>query len=228
MDNITKKLLLNHLSQFLTENRKSLFNKVLNSRTRHLTVVIEDIYQSQNASAVLRTCDLTGVQDIHIIENKNIYDINPDVALGSTKWLNLYKYNESAHNTLTAFEKLRENGYKIVATTPHENDFSLESLPLDEKIAVVFGTELTGLTQVAIDDADAYLRIPMHGFTESYNISVAAALTLFTLTEKLRKSEINWQLSEDDRLNIELEWSHRSIKRSEIIENEFLKSLKSK
>lgn len=228
MDIITKKLLLNHLSQFLTENRRSLFNKVLSSRTRHLTVVIEDIYQSQNASAVLRTCDLTGVQDIHIIENKNIYDINPDVALGSTKWLNLYKYNESAHNTLAAFEKLRENGYKIIATTPHENDFSLESLPLDEKIAVVFGTELTGLTQVAIDDADAYLRIPMHGFTESYNISVAAALTLFTLTEKLRKSEINWQLSKDDRLNIELEWSHRSLKRSEIIEDEFLKSLKSK
>ncbi len=85
MDIATKKSLLNYLSQFLTEKRRSLFTKVLDSRTRHLTVVIEDIYQSQNASAVLRTCDLTGVQDLHIIENKNIYDINPDVALGSSK-----------------------------------------------------------------------------------------------------------------------------------------------
>ena len=225
MDKITKKSLLNYLSQFLTENRKLLFSKVLNSRTRHLTIVIEDIYQSQNASAVLRTCDLTGVQDVHIIENKNIYDINPDVALGSTKWLNLCKYNETANNTLSAFEKLREKGYKIVATTPHENDYSLETIPLDEKIAVVFGTELTGLTPLAIENADIHLRIPMHGFTESYNISVAAALVLFTLTEKLRNSNINWQLSELDRIDIELEWTRRTIKRSDIIEEEFLKSL---
>lgn len=227
MNSETKKALLNHLTQFVTDRRKSLFTNILSFRTRHISVVLEDIYQSQNASAVLRTCDLTGIQDIHIIENKNQYDINPDVALGSSKWLNLIKYNEADNNTSSAFKRLKEKGYRIIATSPHENNFTLDSIPLDQKIAVVFGTELTGLSQIAIENADDYLRIPMYGFTESYNISVSAALVLFILTEKLRNSDIQWQLSDKEKLDIELEWTRRSIGRSEIIENEFLKTLNS-
>lgn len=219
----TKRALLKHLSDLLTENRRNLFKKILSFRTRHIAIVLEDIYQSQNASAVLRTCDLTGVQDVHIIENNNRYEINPDVALGSSKWLNLIKYNELENNTLSAFEKLHEQKYKIIATTPHENDFSLSDIPLDNKIALVFGTELTGLSKTAIDHADAFLRIPMYGFTESYNVSVSAALSLFTLTEKLRASGIEWRLSDEEKIDIELDWTRRSISRSEIIEKEFLK-----
>ncbi len=222
----TKKALLAHLIEFITARRKSLFIKVLSFRTRQLTVVLEDIYQSQNASAVLRTCDLTGIQDVHIIENKNTYNINPDVALGSSKWLNMVKYNEQENNTLLAYEKIREKGYKIIATTPHENNYSLDDIPVDEKLAVVFGTELTGLSDTAINNADGYLRIPMYGFTESYNISVSAALILYHLTDRIRKSEIDWQLSDEEKIDIELEWVRRTISRSEIIENQFLKSFK--
>lgn len=227
MNSETKKALLNHLTQFVTDRRKFLFTKILSFRTRHISVVMEDIYQSQNASAVLRTCDLTGIQDVHIIENKNQYDINPDIALGSSKWLNLIKYNEDENNTSSAFKQLKEKGYRIIATTPHENNFTLDSIPLDKKIAVVFGTELTGLSKIAIENADDYLRIPMYGFTESYNISVSAALVLFILTKKLRNSAIQWQLSDEEKLDIELEWTRRSVGRSEIIENEFLKTLNS-
>lgn len=222
-----KKALLAHLSQFLTERRKALFTQVLSYRTKHITVVLEDIYQSQNASAILRTCDLTGIQDVHIIENKNPYDINPDVALGSSKWLNLIKHNKLKNNTLETYRVLREYGYKIVATTPHEKDYSLNNLPINQKTALVFGTELTGLSKIAIENADAFMRIPMYGFTESYNISVSGALCLFTLTEKLRNSKINWRLTNDEKLDIELDWSRKSIGRSEIIENEFLKSFNS-
>jgi tRNA (guanosine-2'-O-)-methyltransferase len=221
----TKQALFEYLSQFLTDKRKSLFIKILSQRTRHITVVLEDIYQSQNASAVLRTCDLTGIQDIHIIENKNKYDINPDVALGSSKWLNLIQYNEKKDNTLTALTALKKKGYRIIATTPHENEYTLNDIPLDQKLAVVFGTELTGLSPLTIENADGFLKIPMHGFTESYNISVAAALVLFTLTEKLRQTEIKWQLTEEEKLEILLDWARNSINRSEIIEAEFLKSL---
>lgn len=225
MDFETKKALLNHLSQFITDSRKDLFNKVLANRTRYIAVVLEDIYQSQNASAVLRTCDLTGVQDVHIIENKNKYDINPDVALGSSKWLNLIKYNSHKENTLEAYKALKANGYQLIATTPHENEFDLNSLPFDQPVAIVLGTELTGLSKLAIDHADGFLRIPMYGFTESYNISVSAALILFTLMERLRNSSVHWQLSDEERLEILLDWTRKSINRSEIIENEFLKTL---
>jgi len=222
-----KKVLLNHLMEFITPKRKALFEKVLHNRTRHIAVVLEDIYQPHNASAVLRTCDLTGIQDVHIIEDKNIYDVNPDVALGSSKWLNLIKHNNDVHNTLLAFNKLKEQGYRIVASTPHKEDYDLENIPLDKKTAIVFGTELNGLSDIAIENADEFLKIPMYGFTESYNISVSAALILFTLTNRLRNSEINWRLTEEEKTDILLEWSRRSVKRSDLIERQFLQKLKS-
>ncbi len=222
MDRQTKQRLFEFFSEYITDHRKELFSKIIQYRTRHITVVLEDIYQPHNASAVLRSCDLTGVQDVHIIENKNNYEVNPDVAMGSFKWLNLYKYNEKENNTLDTFEKLRNKGYKIIATTPHKNDMLLDELPLDKKVALVYGTELTGLSDIAIENADGYMRIPMYGFTESYNISVSVAITLFTLTEKLRKSDIKWQLNDDEKMDILLEWARRTIKRSDILEKEFL------
>jgi len=219
-------VLLNHLLEFITPGRKLLFEKVISNRTRHITVILEDIYQPHNASAVLRTCDLTGIQDVHIIENNNQYDVNPDVAVGASKWLNLVKYNQSEYNTLLAYEKLREQGYRIIASTPHKNDQDLDNIPLEGKMAIVFGTELNGLSEIAIENADEFLKIPMYGFTESYNISVSAALILYTLANRVRNTSIDWQLSDREKLEILLEWSRRSIKRSDIIENQFLKNRK--
>jgi len=223
MDNKTKKELLTYLSNLLTDERKVLFEKVVQYRSKHITVVLEDIFQPHNASAVLRSCDLTGVLDVHIIENRNQYEVNPEVALGSSKWLNLNIYNEQKNNTIQTFQKLRKEGYKIIATTPHKNSQSLENIDLTEKVAVVFGTELTGLSDLAINNADEYLRIPMHGFTESYNISVSAALVLFTLTERMRKEKVDWQLSEKERLQTLLDWTRRSINKADAIEKRFLK-----
>ncbi len=221
----TKQALLKYYSEYLTDRRKARFEEVIKYRTRHITVVLEDVFQSHNASAVLRSCDLTGIQDIHAIENRNEYDINKEIDMGSSKWLNLYRYNKKKHNTLETFEKLRSKGYRIVATTPHTNDQTLETLPIDKKFALVFGTELNGLTDVAIENADEYLRIPMYGFTESYNISVSAALSLFTLTERMRKSSINWELTPEEKEDILLEWSRRSVKFHEKLERNFLNQI---
>ncbi|HDO06501.1 MAG TPA: TrmH family RNA methyltransferase [Bacteroidetes bacterium] len=226
MDFQTKKEFLDFLSGYITENRRQLFEKIIQYRTRHITVVLEDIYQPHNASAVLRSADLTGIQDVHIIENRNRYQVNPEVAMGSSKWLNLIKYNESEENTVAAYEALRGAGYRIVATTPHTNDQTLDEIPIDGKMALVFGTELKGLSDTAIAHADEYLRIPMYGFTESYNISVSAALTLFTLTEKLRMSDIPWQLSKEERLDTLIEWVKQTIKHAELFEKEFLQKRK--
>ena len=217
----SKKQLRDFLFNFISDNKKTLFEEIIKNRTRHITVVLEDIYQPHNASAVLRSADLFGVQDIHIIENKNQYAVNPDVALGSSKWLTLNKYNQQEQNTLACFEALRKEGYKIVATTPHKDDVMLDELPLKQKTAVVFGTELQGLSDIALENADAYVKIPMYGFTESFNISVSAALTLFNLTEKLRKSKINWKLSEEEELEIQIDWAKSTIKKAELLIQEF-------
>src|SRR6056297_1073675 len=215
--------LTKYLEQFITTERLELFHKLLNQRTRYITVVLEDIYQSQNASAVLRTADCFGIQDVHIIENKNEYQINPDVALGASKWLNLVKYNEQENNTLEAISHLKKQGYRIVATTPHTKDVNLDDFDLSKgKAALFFGTELNGLNEEMIFNADEYLKIPMVGFTESFNISVSVAIILHHLTTSLRKSEIDWQLSDNEKEEILLEWLKKTIKKSSLLIDDFL------
>ena len=176
-----KKELSDYLSNFVSDNKKNKINEIVLNRTRHLTVVLEDIFQSQNASAVLRTCDCFGIQDVHIIENRYLYELNPDVELGSAKWLSINKYNSNENNTQVALSKLKKQGYKIIATTPHRNDLLISDLEINDKIALVFGTEKDGLSEIAMQNADAYVKIPMYGFTESFNISVSAAMSIFYL-----------------------------------------------
>ena len=132
MDEDPKKL-IRHLSGFITERRMELFEQVLNQRTKYITVVLEDIYQSQNASAVLRSCDCFGIQDIHIIENRNEYQLNPDVTLGSNQWLDMHTYNKEAFNTVAAIKSLKREGYRIVATSPGQNQVSLKDFNLEAK-----------------------------------------------------------------------------------------------
>jgi len=217
--------LIEQMDKLITPRRRMLFDEVLANRTSHITIALENIYQPHNASAVLRSCDLTGVQDVHIIENSNEYNVNPDVAMGASKWLNLHKYNSIDYNTPLAYQYLRDQGYKIVATTPHHESITIDELPITEKVALVFGTELTGLTEWAISNADTYVNIPMVGFTESYNISVSAAICLYSLTRRLRASEISWKLEEEQVSAIRLQWLRNSIKKSEHIEKELLKNI---
>lgn len=213
---------LDFLYQFITDERKERFEEVLAYRTRHITVVLEDIFQPHNASAVLRSCDLTGIQDIHIVENNYTFDINPDVVMGSTKWLDIHRYNELEFNTPTAINRLKEQGYQIVATCPHRDDFTPEALPLDKPIALVFGTEKTGITDYVMDHADRFVRIPMFGFTESYNISVSAALLVYILTHRLHDlQDVDWHLSEDEKQMVRLEWSRRTLNRIRQYERKF-------
>jgi len=217
-----KQKLIEHLFKFVSENKYNLFQEKIQERTKYTTVVLEDIYQPHNASAVLRTCDCFGIQDVHIIENKNQYQINPDVALGSNQWIDIKKYNKKKHNTLATIKHLKSKGYRIIATTPHKNDVNLNELDLEKgKIALFFGAELSGLSDVILNDADEFVKIPMYGFTESYNISVSAAIILYHISEKLRNSNINWQLTENQRKDILLDWLKTSIKKSELIVENF-------
>lgn len=227
MDQFTMDL-ISHLSEYVTENRLALFKRVLSERTRYITVILEDIYQSQNASAVLRTCDCTGIQDIHIVEEHNEYDINRDVALGSDQWLSLNYYNEGEDNIQRAVAELKSRGYRIVATSPHKEGTTPESFDLRKgKAALMFGTELNGLTDRALKLADEYILIPMTGFTESYNISVSAAIILYTLRKGLEGSSLQWRIGEEEKSELLLNWLRTSIKMSDKIENQFIKEYQS-
>lgn len=210
--------LLKHLSGFITPDRMQLFETVLNKRTRYLTVVLEDIYQSQNASAVLRTCDCFGIQDVHIIENSNDYNLNPDVVHGADKWLTLHKYNQTSDNSLRTLKELKDKGYRLIATTPHTNDTLLNDFdPGQGKTALIFGTEQTGISETIQKHADGFLQIPMFGFTESFNISVSAAICLQNLVSKLHASEVIWKLSKQEKDAILFNWLKTTVKRSDLI-----------
>jgi len=220
-----KDKLIQYLQQFVTDRRLKLFDSRLENRTRYLTVVLEDIFQPHNASAVLRSCECFGIQDVHIIENRNAYRINPDVTLGSNKWLTLKRYNLPDDNTTNALQSLKKDGYRIVAAMPHKRDCNLEDFDLSGgKTALVFGTELEGLSATAINLADEFIRVPMVGFTESLNISVSAAICIHHLTASLRKSTLAWGLSEDEKQDLRLIWLKNTIKKSDQIEKAFLES----
>jgi tRNA (guanosine-2'-O-)-methyltransferase len=215
--------LVDHMSDFITEKRLALFKQVIADRTRYITVLLEDIYQSQNASAVLRSCDCTGVQDVHIVEEQNEYEINREVALGSNQWLSLHYYKEGSDNIYRGIEALKRKGYRIVATSPHKEGSTPETFNLKKgKTALLFGTELNGLSKRAMELADEYIQIPMVGFTESYNISVSAALTLYTLRKRLELSSLDWKIGEDEQTELLLEWLRSTIKLSEKIEKKFI------
>lgn len=203
---------IDYLRQYISEERYQRIFDVSAQRTEHLTIIVENLYQSHNMSAVLRTAECLGIQNVHIIENKFQYQISKEVSMGSDKWLSLHRYNKNEDNTIECLKKVKELGYKIVATLPAENDQMLDEINIEQPTAFLFGTELLGLSPNAIKMADEYVKIPMYGFTESYNISVSVALTMMNTVQRLRKSNIQWQLSENKLNQLRLDWIKKSIR----------------
>jgi tRNA (guanosine-2'-O-)-methyltransferase len=215
--------LIEYLKGFILPQRLATIENVLSRRTNYMTVVLEDIYQSQNANAVLRTCECFGIQDVHIVENRNPYIHNVDVVRGSTKWLTMNRYKGGAFNTPEAFDTLRSRGYRIVVTSPHTNDVELPDFDIYKgKFAVVIGNEREGVSRFAMDNADEYLRVPMDGFTESLNLSVCTAVIVNHLIGRIRSSDIDYHLSEDEKMDLLQHWLLKSIKRSDLIVKRFL------
>ena len=224
MDTIEKEF-LTYLSDFITPHKTALIEEILNKRTRYFTVVLENIYKPHNASAVLRTADCFGLQDIHVIEKENSYKINPYVTRGASQWVDLYKYsNESGNAVHDCFTTLRKEGYRIMATSPKAGSIPIHELEPDQKLALVFGNEHEGVSQEILEQADGLVHIPMYGFTESFNISVAASIFLFDLLNKVKAREIpDFYLTEKEKETLRSTWYRGLVKQVKIHEKEFYK-----
>lgn len=214
--------LLEYLQTFLTERRHMLFDKVLAERTRHITVAVEDVYQLHNTSAVIRSCESFGVQDIHVIEEVNAKRIDREIAMGAQKWVDVHRHT----STKECLRALKAKGYRIVATTPHQKAHNLQDFDVTKKAAIFFGRETEGLSQTVLDEADDYIYIPMVGFTESLNISVSAAITLQHLMAKVKDSQVKWQFTAQELFDKKLDWTRKMIKDVERIESRFRESKK--
>jgi len=216
--------LIEYLSSFATENRMKRIHSVMEQRTDYIAVVLEDIFQPHNASAVLRSCDGFGIQNVHIIENRNQFKPNKEVDMGTSQWLSLSRSTAANGSRVTkeTLGRLKKDGYRIVATTPHTDDINLEDFDLSAgKTAIVLGTELEGISDDVMDCADEFLKIPMHGFVESFNISVACALILHHLSWKLRQSSLDWRLSSERQQEILLDWLRGTVNNAEALEKRF-------
>lgn len=216
--------LIKEFAKHVTEPRWNLIEKVIKNRTRYVTLVLEDIYQAHNAAAAIRSCDGFGIQDIHVIENRNKLVINSTtVTKGADKWMSFFYYNDpNLNNTEACIRNLKEKGYRIAATAIGKESTTLEQVPLDKPIAIMIGTEKEGLSETACEMADCFIELPMYGFTQSYNLSVCAALSLHTLTTRLRQSGINWELNGQNKREVLLTWFQRCINHWEAVAQNYL------
>ncbi|MEM9647781.1 MAG: RNA methyltransferase [Bacteroidota bacterium] len=210
--------LLTYLETFLTQDRKQRFLHVLGNRTKYLTIAIEDVFQLHNTSAVIRSCDAFGIQEVHVVEDRFGQRLDKNIAVGAEQWVDVYRYQ----NTSDCVSELKDRGYKIIATTPHTNSSMLGDFEINSKTALFFGTEKEGLSEEVMQKADGFLKVPMVGFSESLNISVCAAIIIHELTNKLRKSNLAWQLSDIEILEKRLDWTKKSIKDVEGIISRYL------
>lgn len=219
-----QQLLKEHLSQFVSEHKREFMERVLASRTRYVTMVLEDIYQSQNTSAVIRTCECMGIQDVHVIETNSAWSTNKLVLKGSNKWLNIIRYKQKGeNNTAVCFDALRSRGYRVAVTDP-AGGVPIQEVPLDRPLAIVMGNERHGSSPFALKHADLAVTIPMAGFTESMNISVSAAICLHTTLSRLRQSDSPWPLTDAEKEELRLQWYRKSVRNADVIEREFLRS----
>jgi len=213
---------IEYLEGFLTENRLELFKKVINQRTRQFTFVLEDLFQKHNVSAVIRSADVFGIQDLYIIENQYNNFISRRVAKGAQKWMTFHSYSKvGSDNTQECIDDLKAKGYQIVVTSPHNESSFIRDFDITKKSAIVMGVEKMGVSEQMMSQADAFIKIPMVGFTESLNVSVAAAIIMEELTTRLKASDINWKLSEDEKKLLYTEWMKKSIKRYSEIEERY-------
>ena len=209
--------LLTYLEGFITENRKEGFLRVLKNRTKHFTIAMEDVFQLHNTSAVMRSCEVFGIQELNVIEQKFGKSIDKEIAMGAEKWVDINRFS-SIQDCIT---NLKGKGYQIIATTPHNDSCLLHEFDITKPSGLFFGTERDGLSEEVMQQADGFLKISMVGYTESLNISVSAAIIIQDVANRLRQSDINWQLSEEEVLEKRLDWTRKSIKDIEFIERKY-------
>jgi len=215
-----------HISQFLSDKRKDTFDRILEQRTKHFTVILEDLYQKHNTSAIVRSCDIFGIQDVHIIENKYKSYMSNQVGKGSQKWLDFHRYREKQINTQDCIDSIKSQGYQLIVTSPHNDSCLVQDFDISKKSAFVFGVEKAGVSDMMFEQADGFLKIPMVGFTESLNVSVAAAIVLQSVSTRLRDSKIEWQLTEEEKFLKKIDWMEKTIKSIKKIQERYFEELK--
>lgn len=202
------------LSPFVSDERKSRVDEVLGRRTRSITVVLDRIHDAHNASAVLRSCEAFGIQEVHVIESKvTPFVISRKVTQGCEKWLDITRYSEAER----CLEALRERKFSIYASLLSDEALPIGDLDSSRPMALVFGNEHDGVSPEVRARCDGAFMIPMFGFSQSFNISVATALSLYHLIGERVKSNLSGDLTAEDFKKMKDRYYRLSVKSGERI-----------
>lgn len=208
-----------YLKQFLTDERLSKIEHFSQESSDFVLPVMEDVYQFRNAAAIVRSVEACGFHHVVALEEENVFNPNLKVTKGAETWVKV----EKMPNNLDSLKEIKNRDYKILAVSPENNATMLPDYEVKEPISLVFGTELEGVSDEILDFADETLAIPMYGFTKSFNVSVAAAICMYELKQKLMKSGIDYKLSEEKLLEMKIRWTVNSIRSGEELLERFMK-----
>lgn len=198
-----------YLAEFMLPERREALARALDNRTDYMTVMTENMFHPQNASAIVRHCEAFGVQNIHTVESLCAFNPNLNIVRGTDKWIDINRHATTAE----ALGALKAQGYRIVATTPHRESCTPETLDVCRgRFAVVFGTEKQGISDEVVAAADDFLRIPMCGLVESLNVSASAAILIYILSQRMRREVGEWQLSAERHAELLYRWYRASVK----------------
>ena len=205
---------IDYLSSFLLESRIDTLTRALDMRTDYITVMTENMFHAQNASAIVRHCEAFGVQNIHTVEELCPFLPTLNIALGTDKWIDINRHATTAD----AVKSLRTRGYRIIATTPHHKSCTPETFDVKKgKFALVFGTEKTGVSDEILAQADEFLQIPMCGMVDSLNVSASAAILIYMLSQRMRVECDDWHLSEEKYARTLYDWYRFAVRDSEAL-----------
>jgi tRNA (guanosine-2'-O-)-methyltransferase len=196
------------LGEILSADRRERIARVVNGRTRTITTVVEGIVNTGNVSAVMRTAEALGFQDFHVIKGDNRYKHSVRTTQGAQKWLDVHLWDTATE----CIRKLRSDGYHIVVTQLDENATDLMEIDFTKKTAVVFGNEVAGASEELLGLADQKVVIPSTGFVQSFNISVAAAMTLHKASlDRTHKLGQSGDLTEEEKETLTAEFYFRAV-----------------
>lgn len=207
-----------YLKQFLTEERLAKIDHFSQESSDFVLPVMDDVYQFRNAAAIIRSVEACAFHKVVAMEEENVFNPNLTVTKGAETWVEVEKMPKN----IDSLQNIKDRGYKILAVSLEKNAVMLPEYEITEPIALVFGTELAGVSEEVIDFADETLAIPMYGFTKSYNVSVAAGICMYELKQKLMKSGIDYKLNEQKLLEMKIRWAVNSIRSGKEIYEKYL------
>lgn len=214
--------LIEHLSSLLNPNRKETLDKAISLRTKHICLVLENIRHTQNSSAIIRTAEIMGVQDVHVVRQNYQNDLRRDITKGAEKWMEVRLYDGEERNIELCFNYLKKKKYKIAVTCLDDDSKSIEEIPLIEPLAIVMGEEVSGVSDFAKANADYKIKLPMYGLTESFNIAIAGSLVMHQILTRLRSTDVNYLLNPQQKTELTLDWYKKAIRGGHEIASRFI------